>query len=306
MKIAVIGGAGAMGGIFGALLAKGGNDVTLIDVAQAAVDKINADGIHVEFKSGAAEDVRLRASTNPAAVGVVDTALVFVKCYHTEAAVRAAAPMIGAQTSVLSLQNGWGNAPRIGALVGQERVLAGVTYHSGTLVGPGHVKQTGVGMTFMGELNGVMSERLEQLVTTFQNAGIEVTASNDVFKMIWQKLALNCCTLPASALLRFYAHQMVEHDGTLKIMENILREAVQVANAQGIALGFDERWEAITSLLRRAVGGKASMLQDVENRRRTEIDVVNGAIVEAGQRLNIATPYNQSMVWMVKALEETF
>jgi 2-dehydropantoate 2-reductase len=207
---------------------------------------------------------------------------------------------------VLSLQNGWGNAPRISAIVGAEKVLAGVTYHSGTLLGPGHVKQTGVGQTFMGELNGQMSERLQTLSATFNQAGIETTASTDVLKMIWQKLALNCCTLPASALLRFYAHQMVEHDGTLQVMNNVLREAVAVAHAQNIMLDFDERWEAITGLLKRAVGGKASMLQDVENKRRTEIDVVNGAIVEAGQRLGIPTPYNQTLVWLVKALEETF
>lgn len=306
MKIAIVGGAGAMGGIVGALLAKDGNDVTLIDVAQAAVDKINADGLHVEFKSGVVEDVPIKAATNPATVGVVDTVIVFVKCYHTEAAVRTAAPMVGPQTSVLSLQNGWGNAPRIAALVGEEKVLAGVTYHSGTLVGPGHVKQTGVGLTFMGELNGQMSERLQALSATFNNAGIETTASTDVLKMIWQKLALNCCTLPASALLRFYAHQMVEHDGTLNVMNNVLREAVAVAHAQNIPLDFDERWAAITGLLKRAVGGKASMLQDVENKRRTEIDVVNGAIVEAGQRLGIPTPYNQTLVWLTKALEETF
>jgi 2-dehydropantoate 2-reductase len=306
MKIAILGGAGAMGGIFGALLAKGGYDVTLVDVAQAAVDKINAEGIYVELKSGAAEHVRVPATTTPATLGAVDTVINFVKCYHTDAAIRSVLPVINDKTAVLSLQNGWGNAPRIAAIVGEDKVLAGVTYHSGTLVGPGHVKQTGVGMTFMGELNGVMSDRLNAIATAFQQSGIEVTASDNVLFQIWSKLALNCCTLPASALLRFYAHQMVEHDGTLNTMHEILREVIAVANAQNIPLNFDERWEAITGLLKRAVGGKASMLQDVENRRRTEIDVVNGAIVEAGQRLGIPTPYNQTMVWMTKALEETF
>lgn len=306
MKIAILGGAGAMGGIFGALLAKSGNEVTLVDVAQVAVDKINAEGIYVELKSGLAEHVPVPATTTPATLGQVDTVINFVKCYHTEAAIRSILPVIGPETAVLSLQNGWGNASRIASLVGEDKVLVGVTYHSGTLVGPGHVKQTGVGMTFMGELNGVMSERLQNIATAFQQSGIEVTASDNVLLQIWSKLALNCCTLPASALLRFLANQMVEHDGTLNVMREILREVITVANAQDIPLDFDERWEAITTLLKRAVGGKASMLQDVENRRRTEIDVVNGAIVEAGQRLGIPTPHNQTMVWMVKALEETF
>jgi 2-dehydropantoate 2-reductase len=306
MKIAILGGAGAMGALLGGTLAKAGVDVTLIDVAQTAVDNINANGLRLEDKAGETHQITVKASTDPASVGPVDYVLVFVKCYHTESAVRAAAPMIGAATTVLSLQNGWGNAPRIAGLVGQERVMAGVTYHSATVVGPGQIKQTGIGETFIGELDGTRGDRLHRIVETFNAAGFKTTASDNVLTTIWKKLALNVCTLPASALLRFYAHQMVEHEGTLNLMAEILREAVAVAHAQKIPLDYDERWEAITGLLKRAVGGKASMLQDVENRRRTEIDVINGAIVEAGGRLGIPTPYNQSMVWLVKALEETF
>ena len=89
-------------------------------------------------------------------------------------------------------------------------------------------------------------------------------------------------------------------------MRELLREVVAVADAQGIALDETERWEAITGLLKRATGAKASMLQDVERSRRTEIDVINGAIVAAGQRLGIPTPYNSTMVWLIKSLEETF
>ena len=98
----------------------------------------------------------------------------------------------------------------------------------------------------------------------------------------------------------------MEHDGTRDLMRGILREGVAVANAQGIPLDYLERWNAITTLLKKAVGGKSSMLQDVEKRRQTEIDVINGAIVAAGRKLGIATPYNESMVWLVKSLEETF
>lgn len=306
MKIAILGGAGAMGALLGGMLAQAGVDVTLVDVAQTAVDAINANGLRLDDKAGATHQIRVKATTNPASVGPVDYLLVFVKCYHTESAVRAATPMIGEGTVVLSLQNGWGNAPRIAGLVGQERVMAGVTYHSATVLGPGHIKQTGVGDTFIGELGGGLSERQQRIVNTFNQAGFNTIASENVLTTIWMKLALNCCTLPASALLRFTADEMVKHDGTLNVMAAILKEAVAVANAQNIPLSFDERWEATTGLLRRAVGGKASMLQDVENRRRTEIDVVNGAIVEAGGRLGIPTPVNQTMVWLVKALEETF
>jgi len=306
MNIAVIGGAGAMGSIFGGMLAHNGNDVTLVDVAAQPVEAINANGLKIEDRSGAALVVRVRATTDPRSVGPVDLALVFVKCYHTESAIQNAAPLIGPATTVLSLQNGWGNAPRITNILGEERVLVGVTYHSGTLIGPAHVLHAGKGATYVGELNGHISERLRRLAETFTAAGLDTTPSDAVLNVIWSKLALNACTLPTSALLRFYAGQLIEHDGTLALMRALLREVVAVAQAQGITLDENERWDAITKLLQGAKTGKASMLQDVENKRRTEIDVINGAIVAAGQRLNIPTPHNHSMVCLVKALEETF
>ncbi len=306
MHIAVIGGAGAMGGIFGGALAQGGNDVTLVDVAPEAVEAINADGLHIETPSGATQTIPVRAITDPRDAGPVDLLLVLVKCYHTESAIRSAAPLIGPATTVLSLQNGWGNAPRIAGLIGEERLLVGVTYHSGTLLGPGRVLHAGTGLTHIGELDGRISDRLQRVAETFSAAGLPAAPSDDVMRAIWSKLALNICTLPTSALLRFTSGQLVEQEGTLDLMRGLLREAIAVAQAQGIAVDEHERWEAITGLLRRASGGKSSMLQDVERRRRTEIDVINGAIVEAGRRLGIPTPHNDSMVWLIKALESTF
>jgi len=301
MKIAVIG-AGAMGSVIGGLLAKAGNDVTLVDVWREAVDTINAKGLRIND-----EVVKVRATDKPAGVGPVDVVLVFVKCYHTEDAVRNALPLIGPETVVLSLQNGWGNGPRIAKIVGEEKLLIGVCYHSATVAGPGQVLHVGKGMTFMGELNGKISKRLTQIAETFQKAGIEVTTTEEVLKEIWSKLALNVCTLPTSALLRFYAPQLVQHEPMMDLMKELLQEVIAVARAQKIPLDFNERWGAITNLLRRcAPTAKSSMFQDVEKSRRTEIDVINGAIVEAGERLNIPVPYNRSMVWMVKSLEGTF
>ncbi len=301
MKIAVIG-AGAMGSVIGGLLAKAGNDVTLVDVWKEAVDAINSKGLRIND-----DVVKVHATKTPATVGVADLVLIFVKCYHTEEAVRNALPMIDPDTVVLSLQNGWGNGPRIARIVGEEKLLIGVCYHSATLSGPGHVLHVGKGTTFMGELTGNMSERLAGIADTFKDAGIEVTPTSEVLKEIWSKLALNVCTLPTSALLRFNAPQLVQHEPMMELMKELLQEVVAVARAQKIGLDFNERWGAITGLLRRcAATAKSSMLQDVEKSRRTEIDVINGAIVEAGERMKIPVPYNQAMVMMVKSLEGTF
>lgn len=306
MRIAILGGGGAMGGLFGGYLARAGNDVTLIDVSKPAVDTINEAGLSIEEKDGSQPVIRVAASTEPSKVGPVDLVINFVKCYHTEAAVRAAAAMIDGRTAVLSLQNGWGNAPRIASIVGEDRVLVGLTYHSGTLLGPGRVKHPGTGMTYMGELTGKPTERLEQVAAAFRGAGIETTVSPRILDEVWKKLALNCCTLPTSALLGFLSHELVAHESARQLMASILGEVVAVANAQGIALDYDERWLAITSLLEKAIGGKASMLQDVEARRQTEIEVINGAIVEAGSRAGVPTPVNQTMVLMVQAAQAKY
>lgn len=296
-----------MGSVIGGLLAKAGNEVTLVDVWKQAVDAINSHGLKIEDKAGHVETVNVRATDQPGSAGAMDLVLVFVKCYHTETAVRDALPMIAPKTTVLTLQNGWGNGPRIAKIVGEERLLLGVCYHSATVAGPGHVLHAGRGMTFMGELNGKMSDRLARVARAFTDAGIEVTTTPAVLKEIWSKLALNVCTLPTSALLRFNAPQLVQHESMLDLMRSLLSEVVAVANAQEIALDFDERWEAITGLLKRcAPNAKSSMLQDVEKSRITEIDVINGAIIGAGQRLGIATPYNDVMVKLVKSLEGTF
>jgi 2-dehydropantoate 2-reductase len=117
---------------------------------------------------------------------------------------------------------------------------------------------------------------------------------------------LNVCTLPTSALLHFPAHELVQHEGTIALMEGLLAEVVAVAKAQGINLDQAERWQAITSLLKQAIGARASMLQDVEANRQTEIDVVNGAIIEAGRQNSVLTPFNDAMVWMVRSLQAKY
>jgi 2-dehydropantoate 2-reductase len=306
MKIAILGGGGAMGGIFGGWLQRAGEDVTLVDVSRPAVDAINAKGLSIEEKDGTATHVRVKATNDPNTVGVVDLIINFVKCYHTEQAVSAAKPMIGADTIILSLQNGWGNAPRIAAIVGERRVLVGLTYHSGTLLGPGSVQHPGLGPTYIGELAKTVLQRPEHIVEAFRKAGFETFVSERILDEVWKKLALNCCTLPTSGLLRFQAHELVAYKDAEFVMSSILREVVAVAKAQGITLDYDERWSAITGLLEKAIGGKASMLQDVEAGRRTEIEVINGAIIEAGRRHGVATPVNQTMTSLILALQAKY
>ncbi len=296
-----------MGSAIGALLHEAGNTVTLIDVSRPAIDAVTSRGLIIQDKAGNRRTVRVQITDQPATIGVVDLLIVFVKCYQTADAVESALPVIGPHTTVLSLQNGWGNGPRIAQLVGAERVVLGVCYHSATVLAPGHVLHAGQGKTFVGEMDGLNRPRLQSIVKTFNNAGIAVEPSGQVLKEIWSKLALNVATLPTSSTVRITADRLLDAPEMQELMKDLLHEVVAVANAQSIPLDFDERWEAITGLLRKlAPGTKGSMYQDVENRRRTEIDVMCGAIVEAGTRLNIPTPCNRAMIGLIKGLERTF
>jgi 2-dehydropantoate 2-reductase len=306
MKTVILG-AGAMGSVIGGTLARAGNDVVLIEVAKEIVDAIEQRGLLIEDRAGQKTTVKLQATHDPGEVGLADLLIVFVKCYHTETAVRQAAPLIGPNTVVLSLQNGWGNAALISKLIGPEKVLVGVSYHSAVLLAPGHVLHAGQGPTYLGELDGTISNRVTAVTQFFGTAGIEVMPSANVLTEIWSKLALNAVTLPTSASIRISADNLLQTSEMEGLMRELLAEVIAVARAQEIMLSFEERWDAIRKLLERlAANTKGSMLQDIERRRRTEIDVINGAIVEAGARLGIATPYNRAMLCLIKALEKSF
>ena len=169
---------------------------------------------------------------------------------------------------------------------------------------PGRVKHPGAGMTYRRRARPASAtDRLGAVVETLPRRRRSRRRSpSRILDEVWKKLALNACTLPTlGAAAASVAHELVAFDGTKSLMAAILKEVVAVAKAQGIALDYDERWAAITGLLEKAVGGKASMLQDVEAKRQTEIEVINGAIVEAGQRAGVPTPLNETMVWMIQA-----
>ena len=293
-----------MGSVFASYLAESKDEIIVIDVAKPVVESISSRGLIIRDKAGNEKTFRIAVTAEPKNVGTVDLLIVFVKCYQTEAAVRSALALLGDNSIVLSLQNGWGNASRIGNLVGQEKVLVGVSYHSATALGPGHVLHSGQGPTYLGELDGSMSERAEKVASFLASGGIEVQTSTEVVKDIWSKLALNVATLPSSVLARLTADRLLSSPEMQELMRNLLQEVIAVANAQDIRLNFDERWSAIVRLLKQlAPNTKGSMFQDIEQRRPTEIDVINGAIIEAGQSHKISTPYNRAVVGLIKALE---
>src|SRR5581483_1583666 len=198
MRIAVVG-AGAMGSIFAARLAQGGHDVALLDVAAALVDRINAEGVKV-VRGQESSVTRVRATTDPAEIGPVDAAVFFVKCYHTAAAAELARPLVGPDTTVASLQNGWGNGDVLAGVYPPERIVVGVTYNSGLVLEPGVVMHPADQPTLVGPFADGDARRAEALAQALASGGLATTVATPVRPEIWKKLILNAATLPTAAL----------------------------------------------------------------------------------------------------------
>jgi 2-dehydropantoate 2-reductase len=301
MRIAVVG-AGAMGSIFGTALVRGGDEVTLVDVAQPLVDKINADGVTV-VRGDDRSTSRVPATNDPTSVGVVDAVIFFVKCYHTAAAAELAQPLVGPDTVVASLQNGWGNGDVLAAAFPPEQVVVGVTYNSGLIVEPGVVMHPADQPTFVGAFVDGDTPGAERLAEALERAGLATTVTSPVRPEIWKKLILNAATLPPAALTGMNAGALEAHEHIRELVAEAAREATGVAQALGYPIDAGERIKTILALLERAGPTKGSMLQDFEAGRRTEIDVINGAVVKAADEQGVAVPLNRAFVALVKGWE---
>jgi 2-dehydropantoate 2-reductase len=301
MKIAVVG-AGAMGSIFGARFGGAGLDTTFVDVSQPLVNKINADGVTI-VRAEEETATRVPATTDPASVGAVDIAVFFVKCYQTRSAAEAARPLVGPETVVASLQNGWGNGDVLASVYDPGQIVVGVTYNSGTAVGLGQVAHAGVGPTYVGPYAGGSLGAAEMLSETLARCGLEAHATQEIGPEVWKKLVLNAATLPTAALTGMNAGALTAHEDIHELVSAVAREAIAVAQLLGYEIDEQERVDYIHTLLERAGSTKASMLQDFEAGRRTEIDVINGAVVKAGHESGVPVPLNQALVALVKGWE---
>ena len=301
MRIGIVG-AGAMGSIFAARLAQGDNDVALLDVAAPLVDRINADGVTI-VRGDESNATQVRATTDPSEIGPVDLAVFFVKCYHTAAAAELARPLVGPDTTVASLQNGWGNGDVLAAVYPPDQIVVGVTYNSGLVVEPGVVMHPVDQPTVVGSFGEGDGSRAGRLAATLGSAGLAASVASPVRPEIWKKLILNAATLPTAALTGMNAGALAADDHMRELVADIAREATGVARALDYPIDADERVEAILALLGRAGPTKASMLQDFEAGRRTEIDVINGAVVRAGDEQGVAVPLNRTLFRLVKGWE---
>jgi 2-dehydropantoate 2-reductase len=304
MKIAIIG-AGAMGCLYGAKLSTvPGIEIYLLDVWKEHVDAINANGILMEEQGDFITYRNVKASTVAEDAGTCDLAVIFVKSTLTSSAVQSNKAVFGPETIALTLQNGLGNIELIKEVVGESNVIAGTTAHGATMLGPGRIRHAGSGKTIIGELNGAMTQRIQQIAQTFREAGMETELSDNVYGLVWDKLLVNVGINALTGITKLLNGELLEHPEIVELLEDAVSEGKEVALAQGIKLGFPDPVAHTKDVCKATATNKSSMLQDVLNHKKTEIDMINGAVVREGKKVNIATPVNKTLTNLIKFIEK--
>jgi 2-dehydropantoate 2-reductase len=304
VRVCVVG-CGAVGSLFAASLAQLEDvDVWAYDLAREHVDAINAHGLRL---SGADELIgRLRASSDAEELPPCDFGIVATKAMHTDVAIAATAHAF-AGGAVCSVQNGIGNEEALAHHV--PRVIRGTTFPAGRVVEPGHVQWDVKGDTTIGpfEPSPATMREVERLAEACTRAGLPTAAVADARGPQWRKVIFNAATNPVGALTGLTHGRVCEDPELRRLVSGLVDEGKAVADAQGIELDADPE-ELIDHAARPEVAydHKASMLQDVEARRETEIDYLNGGIVRFGREHGVPTPLNEAILALVKGLERSW
>jgi 2-dehydropantoate 2-reductase len=301
MKIGILG-AGALGGLYGAYLTANNEDVVLLDVWEEHVTRINETGLRVEQPNRDDIVVRPSASTNTKGVNAVDVLFLFVKSYHTKSAMNANESLYNDETTVVTLQNGLLNMEYIQEYVPSDNVVGGATTMGSSMEGPGHVLHTGWGDTKIG---GNDADRVETVTDLLTDAGIETTAVDDPRAHIWAKQFVSVGIKPVAALTGLLDGPLSDHRESTHVMNQLVEEAVAVAESKGIEILGDPVAETHHNC-QVNYDTMSSMLEDVRNERPTEIDQINGAIVEYANEEGVDVPYNQMATNLVKAKERSY
>ena len=306
MKICMLG-TGSLGSTIGGTLAQGGSEVYFVDQWKEHIDKINENGLKMTDEK---EDwyVKVDARTSAEGIGPVDLVIVLVKSFATKEAVSQLKEtnVIGENTLVMSLQNGLGNEEAIAEVVGEDNVISGKTYVGGRLLSPGYVSAGVKGKyTYIGELTGEITDRIEAVCDEFNKAGLLCEVSDNIKGLIWDKLLINVAAGALCGITRLPYGPLYEEEYIKETAVAAIQEGIEVAKAAGVKLKSEDPeypWYAASEGLPATF--KTSILQSLELKRPTEIDFINGSVVEWGKKFNIPTPVNQTLVTCVKGIEK--
>ena len=300
MKILIVG-AGAVGGYFGGLLAKGGEDVTFIAKGKH-LKTIQEKGLSVKSINGDF-NIKVKAIERPVDTEKYDLIIFAVKSYGLHDACNTINNSVKNNTTIMSLLNGVDSEEIIGNFFGADKVIGSVAFIGSQILEPGLISHTASGMITIGELNGTKSKRCEEILNAFERVKIPIKLSENIQKDIWAKMVWNTGFNAITALTGSLVSDVLSIPESRKIAEMAMKETVEVANKKGIRLSDDLAEKTISKTLK-AGAIKTSMLQDRENGKIMEIDSLNGAIVRLGHKMNVSIPVNETLYGAIKVINK--
>jgi 2-dehydropantoate 2-reductase len=305
MKIGVVG-SGAMGSLFGARLVESGADVVLVDTDRPHIEAMREHGLGFD-DSGDFRRIRVKATTDHGEAGPVDIIIFFVKHPHTRQAIRDARPMMHDRTYVWTPQNGVGNVELIAEIVPESRIAKGLTSSTSVVTAPGSIVNNfrGSTETFIWPVDGGSHPPLAALAELMTHAGLPTYLAPDIDYRIWRKLCVNTTLTALTAAVNTAIGPIGESEAGQRLMRAVVEEVVAVANAKGIPLQFEDGFGYVEELREKAFEHIGSTTMDMQAKRPTEIEAMNGAVAREGQRLNVPTPANAVVADIVRILEAT-
>ncbi|BDZ38163.1 2-dehydropantoate 2-reductase [Microbacterium suwonense] len=306
-------GCGAMGGVHAGELARAGHDVTVVDPSPAVLAQVRGEGLSIRKPDGQEYRVKLDARGTTDGIDAPDFLFFFVKAHFTAQAAREAARIIGEQTVVVTVQNGWGHGDVLAEVLPSSRIVVGVTRQGATPISPGVVLHYGSGETTLGSWSGSDLRAAQKTAELLDSAGLAASASPDALGMIWKKLVFNAGFSAVPSIIGRSAYALKELPDAMRLAVGVSAEAVQVASALGhtditvqdhVLAPADRFFEKIEA--NAGAGGKPSMLVDIENRRRTEVDAINGAVLREAERLGLDLPLNRAVTALLKGIESSW
>ena len=295
-KILIVG-SGALATLFAARLSSSGIQVSMLGTWQKGLAALEKQGAILVNPEGDRKAYSVQVLRSTSSHEKFKQVLVLVKSWQTEGIACKLLDLLDPQGVVLTLQNGLGNRERLAAVIGNERVVVGVTVLGATLLEPGAVRLAGEG-----PLTLEAHSRLAPLAELLLAAGFQVNVVPEASSLIWGKLVINSAINPLSAVLRVKNGELLDHPSSRMLLADLARETAAVAAAKGISLPYPDPVAATEEVARRTSGNRSSMLQDVLRGAPTEIDAINAAISEIGRSLGVPTPFNSCMARLVQAI----
>jgi len=304
-RVAIVG-CGAMGSVYAGLMADAGHEVFGITLWPDHAEAMERDGLRVEGASGD-RVARVRGSTTTEGIGPVDLVVLATKAFDVEAAARSVPPLLGPETVVQTIQNGLGSSELVAPIVGADRLAVGVVGGFGASIrGPGHAHHNGMEMIRFGAYAGLPRQLLAASAKIWESAGFKTALFDDLDQMVWEKLIMNVAFSGTTCVTGMTIGQVMADPEAWKVARGCAEEAIAVARASGIRLDVGDPIEHVRKLGGKIPDARPSMLLDHLEKRRAEIDAINGSIPRLGARLGVPTPVNETVVSILKAREATF